>query len=481
MFKSVFAKYVSAFMLMLLCSFLIIILLTSSIVGNYSEDAKADMMNTAAHSSAEYIEKKLENAESLSVLLEESGEDVDTVLSMVASNSDDVTLLLADSKGAILRAVGSDIDEIAVGETIPEELMAEINSDREISQDSQIYDVFSSPRYIYAVPVHTPAGEICGTVFVCATSVMLADLLQTLIKTMTLSIMLVMLAALVAVYFVTERVISPLREISRAAKSFAAGKFDVRVPVRGRDEVAELAVAFNNMAESLDNYDNMRNTFISNVSHDLRTPMTSISGFVDGIIDGVIPPEKHEYYLKIVSSEVGRLSRLVSTLLDLSRIQAGDRKFTMVPFDICEMGRQILISFEGKLVEKKLDVEFDTDAENISVSADRDAIYQIFYNLCDNGVKFAAEGGKFRISVKKQKNKKVLVSVYNDGQGIADADLPYVFERFYKSDKSRGLNKTGVGLGLYISKTIVDAHGEKIWVESEYGKGCEFSFTLTQE
>jgi len=409
------------------------------------------------------------------------GGDVDMLFTAITANNDDITLLVADKTGAILRAVGSDTQEVAVGEVIPPELMEEINLDHEISNDSQIYDVFSSPRYIHAVPVHNGRGEVCGTVFACASSVMLADLLRDIIKVIAISILWVFFATLIAVYLVTERVISPLKDISRAAKNFAAGKFDVRVPVRGKDEVAELAIAFNNMAESLNNYDNMRNTFMSNVSHDLRTPMTSISGFIDGIVDGVIPPEKHEYYLRIVSSEVKRLSRLVSTLLDLSRIQAGDRKFTMVSFDICEMGRQILISFEGKINEKKLDVEFDTDEENMAVLADRDAIYQIFYNLCDNGVKFASEGGKFRISIKRAKGKKAVVSVYNEGQGIGDADLPYVFERFYKSDKSRGLNKTGVGLGLFISKTIIDAHGEKIWVESEYGKDCCFNFTLTQE
>ena len=479
MFKSVFAKYIFAFMTIILCSFMAIMLIISAIIGNYSENAKADIMDNAAHISAEYLESKLEDGE-LSELLATDGGDIDMMLSVICSNSDDVTVLIADCNGKILRAVGNDAEDIDLAETIPTELMAEINSDREISHDSQIYDVFSSPRYIYAVPIHS-GGEVCGTVFACASSVMLADLLNAIIKTIWISIFWVMLAALIAVYIVTERVISPLKEISLAAKSFAAGKFNVRVPVRGRDEVAELAVAFNNMAESLNNYDNMRNTFMSNVSHDLRTPMTSISGFIDGIVDGVIPPEKHEYYLRIVSNEVKRLSRLVSTLLDLSRIQAGERKFTMAAFDICEMGRQILISFEGKLVEKRLDVEFDTDEENISVLADRDAIYQIFYNLCDNGVKFASEGGKFRISIKKQKNKKVKVSVYNEGQGVSDADIPYVFERFYKSDKSRGLNKTGVGLGLFISKTIIDAHGEKIWVESNFEKDCCFNFTLTQE
>jgi signal transduction histidine kinase len=291
----------------------------------------------------------------------------------------------------------------------------------------------------------------------------------------------VLLAALIAVYFISERVIAPLREISNAAKRFAQGRFDVRVPVHGSDEVAELAATFNNMAESLNNYDNMRNTFMSDVSHDLRSPMTSIAGFIDGILDGVIPPEQHEYYLKVVSNEVHRLSRLVSTLLDLSRIQAGDRKFTMSRFDVCETARLILISFEQKIDAKHLEVEFDSQEERMYVNADSDAVYQVIYNLCHNAVKFAKEGGVLKISLTRIKGKKILVEVYNEGQGIAKEDIQYVFERFYKSDKSRGLDKTGAGLGLFISKTIIEAHNERIWVESEYGKNCSFKFTLTAE
>ena len=153
----------------------------------------------------------------------------------------------------------------------------------------------------------------------------------------------------------------------------------------------------------------------------------------------------------------------------------------MAPFDMCEMCREILISFEQKINEKKLEVEFDCPDSALSVMADRDAIYQIVYNLCDNAVKFSSEGGTLRITVKRVKSRKALVSVYNEGQGIAPADLPYVFERFYKSDKSRGLNKSGVGLGLFISKTIIEAHGETIWVESEHERNCNFSFTLPLE
>ena len=483
MFKSVFAKYVFAFMSIILLSFLVILMIITLIISQYSEDAKADIMETAAYSSATYLESKLASSEGddLPFLMESERQDVETMLSVVSSNSEDITLLLTDNAGRILLAVGSDRDQITEGEEVPKTLMDEVNNGTVLSQQSELHTVFDVPHYIYAVPVYNGLNTVCGTVFVCASSVMLTELLEVIVKTIIIASLWVLIAALIAVYFISEKVIAPLKDISMAAKSFASGKFDVRVPVRGGDEVAELAVAFNNMAESLNNYDLMRNTFMSNVSHDLRTPMTSIAGFVDGILDGVIPPEKHEYYLRIVSIEVKRLSRLVATLLDISRIQAGERKFTPAPFDICEMGRQILISFEKKINEKNLEITFDCDEDKMTVVADRDAIHQIFYNLCDNAVKFAAEGGELRISIRKQKNRKLLISVYNDGQGIEEADLPYVFERFYKSDKSRGLNKSGVGLGLFIAKTIVEAHGERIWVESEFGKNCCFNFTLTTE
>jgi signal transduction histidine kinase len=319
---------------------------------------------------------------------------------------------------------------------------------------------------------------VCGTVFACSSSAIQDELLGVMIKTIIIASLWVMLAALVAVYIITQRVIGPLKDMSRMAKDFAAGNFAARVPVRGNDEVAELAVAFNNMADSLSRLEVMRNTFVANVSHDLRTPMTTISGFIDNILSGAIPPEKRSYYLELIRTEVQRLARLVASLLDISRIQAGDRKFDMRPFDICEMARRILISFEAKIEAKHLDVEFFCDEERLHAFADHDAIYQILYNLCDNAVKFSKEGGKLSVSLTLSKEHRVTVAVYNEGEGIAAADLPFVFERFYKGDKSRGLDKSGVGLGLFISKTIIDAHHESIWVESEAGSFCRFLFTL---
>lgn len=483
MFKSVFAKYVSAFMLIILLSFSIIIATITSIISNYSQNTKESIMETVANSTAVYIAGRMQESDGgqLGQYAVSHNDEIGVVFKMISSSSEDLTLVLTDTAGRVLLSSGADASEITKGSVVHGSYINKINEGKNVFNMNASEGVFKSAHLVYGVHIENENGTVLGEVFICASSVIMTDLITEITKAVVLAILWVMLAAMIAVYFITERIVGPLKKISVAAKQFAQGKFDTRVAVSGSDEVAELAVAFNNMAESLDNYDTMRNTFISNVSHDLRTPMTSISGFVDGILDGVIPYEKQEYYLRQVSNEVKRLSRLVASLLDLSRIQAGERKFTPAPFDICEMARQIVISFEQKIEKKRLDVEFDCDEDNISAVADRDAIYQIMYNLCDNAVKFSKEEGKFCLKIKKLKNKKLLVSVYNEGQGISKEDLPYVFERFYKSDKSRGLNKTGVGLGLYISKTIIDAHGEKIWVESEHGKDCCFSFTLTAE
>ncbi|MBQ5746379.1 MAG: GHKL domain-containing protein, partial [Clostridia bacterium] len=245
-------------------------------------------------------------------------------------------------------------------------------------------------------------------------------------------------------------------------------------------EVAELATAFNNMAGSLEKLEENRSAFLSNVSHDLRTPMTTISGFIDGILSGAIPEEKTSYYLEIVQSEVKRLARLVNTLLDVTRLESGSRKYNKTQFDICELARQVLISFESLIEDKNLSVTFECDDDNMLVFADSDAIHQVLYNLIDNAVKFTTVNGSLSLKVHST-DKKTVVSVYNSGKGISAEDIPRVFDRFYKTDRSRGLDKKGVGLGLYISKTIIDQHGEEMWVKSEEGSYCEFAFTLEKK
>jgi len=481
MFKSVFLKYISAFMIIMILSFVIVAIVTSVAIGRFSSESKQDMMHNIAEITKSYLISSKEDGESIKEFVEKQQDEIIQAVELLSNETENITVLITDDQGKVLLCTGSDDNIIDTASFVSNDILTQVFRDGEYSSIGSNDGIFENMKAVYAIPVDTNGENDQFSVFVCSDSIMMEELWTVIFRVVMGSVIWVLLAALIAVYFISERVVAPLREISAAAKKFASGKFDVRVPVRGSDEVAELAMAFNNMAESLDNYDNMRNTFMSDVSHDLRSPMTSISGFIDGILDGVIPPDQHKYYLQIVSSEIKRLSRLVSSLLDLSRIQAGDRKFTMVSFDVCEMARQILISFEQKIDAKKIEVEFDIQEEKLIANADSDAIHQVLYNLCDNAVKFSSEGGKLRVAINKIKGKKLLVEVYNEGKGIDPKDINYVFERFYKSDKSRGLNKTGAGLGLFIAKTIMDAHDQKIWVESEYGKNCCFRFTLDSE
>lgn len=479
MFKSVFAKYITVFMLIIFVSFSVLTIITTVMVNNYSTNAKTEIMSNSVSSSVSYIEKKLDAQNTLNFqkFLNENGDDIEAMLSAIAINADDITVVVTDNQGKIVLSTGVYAESIPDGAMMPKSFMDEINNGRNISGFKRIEGVFDAPQLVNAAPIINNS-YVFGTVFSFSTSASVNELLDVMIQTLVLSSLWVMLAALIAVYIISQKVIGPLKEISGAAKKFASGSFDVRVEVKGKDEVAQLATAFNNMAQSLDNYEDTRNAFVANVSHDLRTPMTTISGFIDGILAGAIPPEKHEHYLGVIAGEVKRLSRLVTTLLDVTRLQGGERKFVMTEFDVCEMARQILISFEQKIEAKQLDIEFECSDDSIYVSADRDAIYQVLYNICDNAMKFSFEKGKLAMSLTYNKEKKVEVSVYNEGMGIPKEDLPCVFERFFKSDKSRGLDKTGVGLGMFITKTIMEAHSESIRVDSEYGKWCRFTFTL---
>lgn len=480
MFKSVFTKYVTAFMLIILISFIILGLITSTLLMQYSTDIRYDEVTRISFATTKYIQSTYSeygNGSFTQYIQNAKELGIKNAIASVSNFSSEITVFIVDNEGKVLINIPENTTEISK-DSLPMSIIKTFSQEQEpyLSNFSGFLNdtCLVCPSVIYEQDGITEGGYVV----ICSYSTSLVQLSKSLVKTIIMVTLWVMLAALIAVYFISERIIGPLKAMSRAAKMFASGKFDVRVPVLGgQDEVAELAAAFNSMADSMQNLENMRRTFLANVSHDLRTPMTTISGFIDGILDGAIPKEKHEYYLNIIATEVKRLSRLVTSLLDISRIQAGERKFNMEVFDICEMARQILISFEQKIDEKKLDVEFDCEDDTICVNADHDAIYQIFYNICDNAVKFSRPEGKYRIGI-HVKDKKAVISVYNEGKGIAYEDQPYVFERFYKSDKSRGLDKTGVGLGLYIAKSIIDAHQEEIFLNSVPGEFCEFVFTL---
>lgn len=506
-FKSVFFKFVAAFTLIMIVCFAIISVTISSVLTAYGTEAKANNLSVSAGSLFTYIKSDYNSSgkyEGLSDYLftnlrenPDYQKKLSEMMKLFSGNDTDMVFLIVDENGLVLMCGGSGgtrLSKIAVagnasqsgGETakyyyLPDEIQEKLkdgNSIVKIEDPNDMYHFFKSDYMYYIFPVYEQE-EYTGAILAASSSYGETDaVVANLNKTIVTAALWIMLATIIIIYFVTNGFISPIREMSLAAKAFANGQFDVRVRVRGNDEIGELANAFNNMASSMQTMEDMRRSFLANVSHDLRTPMTTISGFIDGILDGAIPPEKHEYYLGVISSEVRRLSRLVSQLLDISRLEAGERKFTPAIYDICEQAREIVISNVQRLEEKNLDVRLECDDDNMNVFADKDAIHQIFYNICDNAVKFSREGGIYEIGIHK-KDDKIHVSVYNEGQGISAEDLPNVFERFYKSDKSRGMDKKGVGLGMYIARTIVEAQNEKIWVESEEGKWCRFTFTLT--
>jgi len=484
--RGIFFKYMASFLLIIVIIFSVLTATVSVIVNSYGTNMKTETLSNAANSAAVYVKNDYdsEGHTSFKDYLSSENKDLTFLLDLLSVNDQSQLMFLTDKDGEIIRFGGSEnitlSSEAGSGNSgkhvIPESVCQKLSKGEHVSGSDEMDGFFKAVHIYYAIPLFND-GEYAGSVFACAGSTGTDALLSTMTKTVTMAVLWIMLASLIAVYFITERYISPIRDMSRAAKSFANGQFDARVEVVGNDEVAELASAFNNMATSLQTLEDMRRSFLANISHDLRTPMTTISGFIDGILDGAIPPEQHEYYLGVIAGEVRRLSRLVSSLLDVSRIEAGERKFTPTVYDICEQGREIVISNIQRLEEKNLDVRFECENDNMYVLADKDAIHQIFYNICDNAIKFSKGGGVYEISI-REKSGTVYVSVYNEGEGIREEDIPYIFERFYKSDKSRGKDKTGVGLGMYISRAIIEAHGQKIWVESEEGKWCRFTFTL---
>ncbi len=296
-----------------------------------------------------------------------------------------------------------------------------------------------------------------------------------------LSASLMLLCASVLTMFLTRRLTDPLHQISEAAQKFGGGDFSVRVAeMSGDDEVARLAANFNTMAANLEAIDNSRAQFMGNIAHELRTPMTTIKGFIDGILDGTIPPELQHHYLEIVSQEVGRLARLVQNMLDISKLESGEYQMHARLYNIWETLTGAALSAEQRITAGQIGLEgLDPDAQ-LLVYADSDLVHQVVYNLLDNAIKFTPPGGTIRFAAQRL-GPDVEISLWNSGQGISPEALPFVFERFYKEDKSRGLNARGSGLGLHICKVLVNLSGGQIRVESQKGEWCKFTFTLPAE
>ncbi|MCI6435743.1 MAG: HAMP domain-containing histidine kinase [Clostridiales bacterium] len=414
-----------------------------------------------------------------------AGEDTssqDFLLSLdVASRLTDTDIIICNAEGKVVLCSDSPF--------VCKHLKLQINSDylEKVSSagvdrtTGVIRGLYDDSRFLTAMPIQDETeGSLLGLVMV---SVPTADTTAVLNKLANLylntAFVVVLLSALAALAY-ADRSSRPLREMAKAANDFGHGNLEARVRVEDSysEETRDLAVAFNNMASSLQKSEYQRQEFVANVSHELKTPMTTISGYVDGILDGTIPPERQNHYLQIVSDETKRLSRLVRSMLDISQLQdeKGMPDEKKMNFDMEECAGLALVNFEKKINDKHINVQVDMPEHPVYTFANQDAVTQVVYNLVDNAVKFCPEGGTLGLTI-KEGGGKAYVSVSNDGETIPAEELPLVFDRFHKLDKSRSKNRDGWGLGLYIVKTIVCSHGENISVTSRDGK-TEFTFTM---
>ncbi len=336
--------------------------------------------------------------------------------------------------------------------------------------------IFSTNFYTSGVTLEDSEGEGVGFAFASADAAGLQVYLMDTMSTFILSELVVLLVSSILALVLTNRMVVPIRRLSGAAQRFADGDYSVRVPVQGDDELASLSVAFNEMASSVQATDISRRSFMGNIAHELRTPMTTIKGFIDGILDGTIPEEAQGRYLAIVSDEVGRLARLTKNMLDISRLEAGEYTPHNTVFDIWGIIAGVMLAAEQRLEDKSLEVLGLAGQQPVYVLADEDFVHQILFNLVDNAIKFAAEGGAITVAVNPGK-AFATIGVRNTGSSIPEDALPHVFDRFYKADKSRGVNARGAGLGLHISKVLLGLMNGRIWAES-VGDWTEFLFTL---
>ena len=412
--------------------------------------------------------------------------DADFLINLsVASSVSGADTVICDTNGQLLLCSDSPLGCEHQGLVIQDNAyLRQIMSKEYVVNTGKLNGLYSDSRYVVATAVRETVTQ--KTVGFVITSYPMTESVQVLEKITDIFVfvsVLVILLAVISMTIYARKLSHPLGDMAKVANAFGHGDLQARAVIdeHSAREVQELALAFNNMAVSLEKSEYQRKEFVTNVSHELKTPMTTIGGYIDGILDGTIPPEKHRQSMQIVSDETKRLNRLVRSMLDISRLQdhGGIPEDQKTRFDVTELAGQVLITFEQKITQKNLDVQVDMPEHAVFTRAHSDHITQVIYNLLDNAVKFCPQEGTLAISLKEGKGK-LYFSVSNSGNTIPQAELPFLFDRFHKLDKSRSENRDGYGLGLYIVKTIICAHNEDISVTSAEGT-TTFTFTLPLE
>ncbi len=464
--KSVFKKYFYICASIIIISFTFLGAVLLFFASSYFKQDKKEFLLYSANEIAQ---------QTLSIYNKNGELDVEELLHIYAvyDRVMNAQILLVDSNGRGVTCTKT-FNSQSGSFTVPGSIMDELHID-DFYEMGKLDGLHSETHYTAIVPVLIQ-GQPEYYVLVSMPATELVEFLKEIFRMFILACLIAIIGVFIMVYFAMLGLVRPLREMSAAARQYAKEDFSKRIPPYNEFEFSELSTALNEMATNLASSEQMRRSFIGNVSHELRTPMTSIAGFIDGILDGTIPKSEQSKYLMIVSSEVKRLSRLVRSMLNLSRIDAGEMKLSKSNFDVVEVVLSTIFSFEQQLNEKSVDIR-GLDSDKVTIHGDSDLIHQVIYNLIENAVKFVDEGGYIEFSFGEDEDN-VYISIKNSGTGIEREDIPRIFDRFYKTDKSRSQDKSGVGLGLFLVRSIIKLHGGDIIVESVVGEFCEFTISI---
>ncbi len=476
-----FAKYLAVMMAMILASYFVLASAITVFLSTRVSNEKEILLTENAKQNAAYCERILEGCT--------TQEDFNNALVIicnnlgVTSNAIDADVFFCNTKGRVVLCKEDFLYNYSFNGSecmlhksynIPSDTMKNVTRGYFFS-NSKVPGLYSEKTFLAGAPVRVN-GVVVGAIF--AATPFESSLKEYAGRIMSLflssAIFAVALSFLV-VYAFTAKLTNPLRQMSSATKAYAQGDFSKRVIVRGSDEFAELCQSFNRMASALSVLESSRRSFVANVSHELKTPMTTIGGFIDGILDGTIPPEKHSEYLQIVSNEVKRLSRLVTSMLNLSKIEAGELEPKHTEFDVSALIIDCLLSFDQEIEKKNIEITGLDEIDSVKLVADRDMIHQVVYNLVDNAVKFTNENGEISVLAGENDKKQSYIVIQNTGEGVSPEEIGKIFERFYKVDKSRSYDVKSAGLGLYLCKTIVELHNGQIYAESTEGQFTRFT------
>lgn len=466
---STFKKYFVSFSLAFLLCFTVIIVVVSILINNYLSKDKIESLSVSNSAVSRFIEEQYDTD-----MFEVNLKNVVRTMSGVNKN----TIIIANTEGKIVSCSCSDylMDSVCTHSVKSYGSAFLKKIDKYYTEIGRLDGTYTATHYTAGRKLFNKNGEALGYVFASSPASDLTAFYGELFKLYTFAAIVPIVILFFALYFITYRWAKPLKLMSEASHAMAKGDFSRRIPVLSNDEIGQLSQSFNSMTNSLVELENMRRSFIANVSHELKTPMTTIGGFIDGIIDGTIEKDKQEYYLKIVSHEVKRLSRLVQGMLSLSKLESGEIELKPTEFNFRDLLFEVVLNQEQRIASKGLNVVGLDSIASVDVYADKDLIHQVVYNLCDNAVKFTDEGGEISFSVESDSELKF--TIRNTGKGISEQELPLIFDRFYKGDSSRSKNKDSTGLGLYLVKTIVKIHGGSVFVKSQQNEFTEFGIRM---